>query len=130
MKAPRKKRSRRRELVQNVDRQTLAELAGKARYIGSPEHKETPSFAGQPKPRADASRCPNELAWEKEAVEKWLQEAIQNGQIGEPWEGEFPRYVWHRVGDTVYEGRLVNRTLGHYKGYPLSPEEKPLGWKD
>lgn len=37
----------------------------------------------------------------------------------------FPRYVWHREGDTVFEGRLVNRGNGSYKGFPLEKEEWP-----
>ena len=44
-----------------------------------------------------------------------------------PWEGGFPRDVWYRDGDTVYEGRLVNREIGSYKGYPLDKLEWPDG---
>lgn len=32
-----------------------------------------------------------------------------------------------REGDTIYEGRLVNRDKGEYKGYPIEPEELPPG---
>lgn len=46
---------------------------------------------------------------------------------GTPWEGDFPRYVWYKHGDTVFEGRLVNRETGEYKGYPLHGDEWPDG---
>jgi hypothetical protein len=49
------------------------------------------------------------------------------GRIGAPWEGDFPRYVWHRRDDVVYEARLVNQEVGEYKGYPLEPGEWPEG---
>lgn len=52
--------------------------------------------------------------------------AIELGNVGAPFEGSgFPRYVWCRQGDSVYEARLVNQELGQYKGYPLKAEEWP-----
>ena len=106
---------------QNTD---LDELAERVSYVGSQEHKDFPSFAGQPRPRADASLCPREIR-DAEAVSEWLRSAIRRGAVGAPWEGGFPRYVWHRECDTVFEARLVNRGNGSYKGYPLSFEEWP-----
>ncbi len=44
-----------------------------------------------------------------------------------PWDGEFPRYVWYKRGDIAFEGRLVNRGNGSYKGYPLGRDEWPDG---
>jgi hypothetical protein len=58
---------------------------------------------------------------------QWLREAIRRGAVGEFVEGEFPRYVWYKEGSVVYEGRLVNRELGEYKGYPLEKTEWPAG---
>ena len=40
----------------------------------------------------------------------------REGATGAPWEGGFPRYVWYKHGETVFEGRLVNRETGEYKG--------------
>jgi hypothetical protein len=57
----------------------------------------------------------------------WLREAISKGAVGAPWDGRFPRYVWYQDGDVVYEGRLVNRDDGSYKGYPLEDDEWPPG---
>ncbi|MGH3871921.1 MAG: hypothetical protein ACRDSR_10480 [Pseudonocardiaceae bacterium] len=93
-------------------------------YVGSGEHKTYPSFAGPPHPRADASKCDPRLA-DQDELTRWLRQAIRCGRTGGLWEGDFPRYVWHRVGQVWYEARLVNRELGQYKGYPLSPDERP-----
>ena len=41
--------------------------------------------------------------------------------------GIFLGYVWYKHENTVYEGRLVNRELGQYKGYPLHRNEWPRG---
>jgi hypothetical protein len=90
--------------------------------VGSGEHKTYPSFAGAAQPRADASKCDPSIT-DVKVVTEWLREAIAAGRIGSPWEGDFPRYVWTKVGDIPYEGRLVNQVQGSYKGYPLTNQE-------
>jgi len=105
----------------------LSEIAEQVRYVGSPEHKDTPSFAGSPRPRADATLCDRSLANQLLKITRWLQSAIRQRQVGEPWEGRFPRYVWHREGEVCYEARLTNRETGYYKGYPIEPTECPEG---
>ena len=35
--------------------------------------------------------------------------------------------MWYKDGGTVFEGRLVNRGHGSYKGYPLADNEWPDG---
>jgi hypothetical protein len=108
--------------------QDLNALASEAKYIGSPEHKDTPSFAGHPRPRrGDASICDRSLATDRERVQEWLMTAIRRGTVSEHMESGFPRYVWYKEGDTVYEARLVNRAQGWYKGWPLTPSEWPPG---
>ena len=104
----------------------LDSLANRVTYVGSPEHKDIPSFAGRPHPRADASLCPREIR-DVEVVTEWLRSAIRQGATGGLWEGGFPRYAWYKHEDTVFEGRLVNRGDGSYKGYPLEPREWPAG---
>ena len=94
------------------------------RYDGSQEHKDYVSFAGPPRPRGDASLCPREIG--RETATDWLRSAIRKGATSH-WEGGFPRYVWHRQGDTVFEARLINRGDGSYKGYPLEDSELPAG---
>ena len=127
MRAPRRRRPRTRQIVEPPDRASLDGLAARARYVGSPEHKDAPSFAGPPRLRADASCCPREITDDRQAIDEWLRSAIRRGATGTPWEGDFPRYVWYRQGDTVFEGRLVNRETGEYKGYPLHSDEWPDG---
>jgi hypothetical protein len=104
----------------------LVQLAAQASYVGSQEHKSYPSFAGPPKLRSDASRCDPKFK-EADALTQWIQEAIRTGQVGTPWEGDFPRYTWIVREGIYYEGRLVNPGLGQYKGYPLNEEERPEG---
>lgn len=127
MRAPKRKRPRVRALLPPEAQKDLRVVALRASYIGSPEHKDTISLAGVPRPRADASICDRKFARDFKTVALWLRSAILNGQVSEYWEGEFPRYVWYRDGDTVYEARLVNREAGWYKGYPLGRTEWPDG---
>ena len=60
----------------------------------------------------------------------WAPSRLKNlvcgrGATGAPWEGLFPRYVWYKDSDKVFEGRLVNRSSGSYKGYLLDSREWP-----
>lgn len=104
----------------------LTSLAARISYVGSPEHKDGPSFAGNPKPRSDATPCDQSLNGRLNDINQWLRRALQNGQFSELWDKErFPRYIWHREGDAVYEARLVNAGNGEYKGYQLQPDEWP-----
>lgn len=103
----------------------LNAIAAHVDYVGSPEHKDVPSFAGAPRPRADASLCDRSLLTKLDLIKEWLREGIRRGTVSGPWEGEFPRYIWYKDGGTVYEARLVNREQGAYKGYPLEEAEWP-----
>lgn len=126
MRAPRRRRPLRRTMVAAPDGVSLADLAQRASYVGSSEHKSYPSFAGPPRLRADASKCDPGLA-DQDELTKWLRASIAAGRIGAPWEGDFPRYVWHPRDEVIYEARLVNQELGQYKGYPLEDSEWPEG---
>ena len=101
----------------------LVSVAAKTVYVGSPEHKDCLSFAGQPRPRSDASICDRNLAWKQSELTEWLREGIRNGLTGHPWEGGFPRYAWCKKDGVGYEARLVNQGTGEYKGYPLTEDE-------
>lgn len=126
MRAPRRKRPLQRVLISEPpeDREPMARAVS---YVGSPEHKDTPSFAGHPRPRADASICSRTLARDQVAVEQWLRTAILAANYSEFFEGNFPRYAWYRDEQNciTYEARLVNREQGCYKGYPLNASEAP-----
>lgn len=124
VRAPKRKRPllRRIGVPDGID---LRAVATRADYVGSPEHKDVPSFAGAPSPRVDASLCDRGLLTKLALVKEWLRQGIRRGAVSEHWEGEFPRYVWYKDGGTVYEARLVNRELGSYKGYALEEAEWP-----
>lgn len=116
----------RRRIVMPPAGVDLVQLAERVSYVGSSEHKTFPSFAGPFNPRADASKCDPKLA-DRDELTRWLREALRAGYAGQLWEGDFPRYVWCRRDGVTYEARLSNPELGHYKGYPLRPEESVEG---
>jgi hypothetical protein len=105
----------------------LAVVAESCCYVGSPYHKDRPGFAGMPHGRRpDASICPGHLASRRRLVQGWLREAIRNGQVG-TWNGGYPKYVWFRDGETVYEARQGSPGSAKYHGYPLQPEHEVRG---
>jgi len=130
MRAPRRKRPLPRTIAPPPDGANIDDIASRVSYVGSPEHKSGPSFAGQPKPRADATICDSSLNGRQADINVWLRNGIELQCFGYPWEGDFPRYVWSKVEEKVYEARLVNRQLGQYKGWELSVEEWPSGIDD
>lgn len=94
-------------------------------YVGSPEHKTYPSFAGQPRLRSDATPCPKEFN-DADAIREWLCEAILRGDVSAYRDqGAFPRYVWDKRQGRWFEARLVNSASGSYKGYPVTEESIP-----
>lgn len=124
MRTPNRRRPPKRVIVPpppGCNPLVAAELAS---YVGSPEHKDAPSFAGHPRPRADASICDRSFIRRLDEINDWLKAAIRMGNTG-AWSGNFPRYAWHKEGDTVFEARLVNEGKGEYKGYELLSEEWP-----
>lgn len=123
MRAPKRKRKLDRCVSEAPADKNPDKAAENARYVGSPEHKSGPSFAGQPRPRSDASLCDPSLNTSQKQITGWLRAAIRDRNFGALWEGDFPRYVWYQREDAVYEARLVNHVKGEYKGYPLNSEE-------
>lgn len=127
MRASRRRRPLVRAVAPPPAGVNLKQVAKLVKYVGSAEHKDSPSFAGDPRPRADAGICDPALADQQARVTRWLRQSIRAGDIGAYFEGAFPRYVWFRDRNIVYEGRLVNREAGWYKGYPLERDEWPIG---
>ncbi|WP_250284641.1 MULTISPECIES: hypothetical protein [unclassified Frankia] len=125
MRAPRRRRPRSSTKLIAADPGYLAALAARVSYTPSPEHKDYLTSAGPGKLRSDASACPRDLVLDD--VAKWLYDAVRAGNVSAHVEGDFPRYVWTRVGERVYEARLCNSGSGEYKGYPILPAEAP-GW--
>lgn len=126
MRAPKRYRPSPRTIMAGPPGMDVWQVAEQVRYVGSPEHKDAPSFAGWPRPRADATICDRSFAGRQLEITAWLKEAIRSGMTG-GWVGRFPKYVWRRDGERVFEARLVNAQSGEYKGYELRPDEWPKG---
>lgn len=127
MRAPKRRRQLPRKPAIGIPEQHLERCAMAVSYVGSPEHKSMPSFAGPPKLRSDASRCPTDL---KDAAEitRWLATAIRAGLVSDdPGDEGFPKYVWAFKRGIWFEARLVNEVQGTYKGYPLVRDEVSRG---
>ncbi|WP_448062021.1 hypothetical protein [Cellulomonas hominis] len=102
------------------------ELAAKARYEPSAEHKgRGHDFPGVgSRLRTDATECPAGVTLNE--IQRWLREALEAGDVGGIWEPDtYPQLVWRRVDGGVFEGRVSNRDLGWYHGYPITPAEAP-----
>lgn len=99
----------------------LDEAAARCRYVGSPYHKDRPSFAGMPKQRKPAaSICPTHLADSRETVESWLREAVRRGNTGR-WDSEnrYPLEVFHTADGVRYMAVTDTNGSGEYHGFPL-----------
>ena len=127
MTKPKRRREKIRAIWKSPDQDKLAVAAAGARYVGSPEHKDAPSFAGRLSPRSDATICDPQFVGRQDELTALLRQSILAGNVGGFWEGEFPRYVWCRHGDDVYEARLTNQGKGEYKAFKLHPSEEPKG---
>ena len=104
----------------------LTHVAESCRYVGSPYHKDVPGFAGVPHRRPTASLCPRTLAARRHRIQQWLRDAVRSGRVG-AWDGGYPRYVWHREGDILFEARHGSPGSGEYHGYPLEPSQTVRG---
>jgi hypothetical protein len=130
LRAPQRKRPPPRTIQPPPEGIDVSKLPSRVTYVGSPEHKTGPSFAGSPRPRADATKCDSALSGRLNEIQQWLRRAFEVHCFGGPWEGGLPRYAWCKVGEIVYEARLLNSGLGQYKGWPLEREEWPDGIDD
>lgn len=125
MRAVKRKRPLRREISEPNPDIDLESIAKCAKYVGSAEHKDISTPAGLPRPRADASICDQAISKNFSKLTKWLRAAVRLGHVGGPWENGYPRYVWHKEDEIVFEARLINRESGEYKGWPLQSDEWP-----
>ena len=125
--------ARRTELSESERR----ELAMRAVYVGSPEHKEKHWWGGLPKARqlsrAKVGRpgkqtttiCPLVAKEDQRKATEWIRCAI----IAEQYrfaqtDKEFPKKVWYQANGQIWQGFLVNSEIGAYKGWPISEEER------
>ena len=104
----------------------LTQVAESCRYVGSPYHKDGLGFAGTPIRRPSAAICPRDLVNRRDLVEEWLRDAVRSGRVG-TWDGGYPRYIWHREGDIVFEARQGSPGSGEHHGYPLEPRQQVRG---
>jgi hypothetical protein len=59
--------------------------------------------------------------WSDRQALNALRDGIREGRVSKAQIGEFPRYVWHRAGDTWYEAQTNTGTAGQYHAYPGGP---------
>jgi hypothetical protein len=96
-------------------------------YKGSVEHKTSPSFAGIPARRTDASPCDPTLRTEsdRQAVEETLRDAFLRGCVSTDVRNGFPRYAWGWFRGHLYKAMLINQESGWYKAWPIESIEAP-----
>jgi hypothetical protein len=139
MKRPKSRPPRAGDPIIGIPAEELGAMAERVQYEGSPQHKDTPSEAGAPKPRSgaivvedakargqdapDCVLCPRKWARRFRAATDLLRMGIKLGQIGHPIENGLPKYVWARdpsERDIVYEARRLSPSSNGYKAYPLT----------
>ena len=115
----------------------LQEIAGRASYVGSSEHKDTRWWDGLPKGRQlpgnrvgrrgiqQTTICPLVTEADREKATKWVRQAIAEGKCMF-FEGDkkFPKKIWFEAEQTIWAGLCVNSELGQYKGWPSTTEER------
>lgn len=113
------------------------DVARRARYVGSPEHKRHPSEGRPPALRADVLYpCEAEQTENVAGNTAALRRGIERRCTSAVFEGGFPRYVWTWMDGHLYEARHINGPPGAYKGYRLEDIELPedpenlLDWRD
>lgn len=117
------RRPRLRAISRWIRLESPESIAGKARYIGSAEHKSYPSLAGPPALRSDATPCDQGIAYDE--IQIALREAIRRRCVGAVFEQGFPKYAWGWIEGRLYEARHINGPAGTYKGYLIESAEHP-----
>jgi hypothetical protein len=100
----------------------LKNAAETVQYRGSPYHRVAGSTMGghsTSRRWPHASKCPP--TWDRQSATRALREAIRAVRVSADWDegSNFPKFIWHLEGETLYEARLSNRELGEYHAYPL-----------
>lgn len=108
------------------DAASTEELAQRVQYVGSPEHKDHPSSAGDPHLRSDATPCEPSMTRDMNRNTEALREGIRRRCVSPIFEGGYPKYVWTWIDGNLYEARHINGPQGTYKGYRLEEVEMPL----
>ena len=115
----------------------LRELAARATYVGSPEHKDEKWWGGLPMARQrtggkvgrshrqTTTVCPLTSCEDRDRATGWVRSAIRRRQL-KYCEGDkdYPKKIWHRADGRVWFGYCVNSEAGEYKGWPIDEEER------
>lgn len=131
------KRPNRRPPRRELSANERANLAARARYVGSEEHKSKAWWGGKV-PRArqlpggqigrpgkqTTTICPLTSRTDQQRATQWVQAAIANGQYRffEADKG-FPKKIWHRADGRIWCGMCLNQGQGEYKGWPIDEQE-------
>lgn len=105
-----------------------AEVAARARYVPSGEHKNYPSPEGlwTLGSRSDKAKCHHFLEADWPRLVETLRQAIQAPVVNQEFRGDFPSRVWAYINGVLHEARLSNQQTGEYHGFPLEyPEQFP-----
>jgi hypothetical protein len=110
------------------DQELIKKAASEAVFSrgDSDYHCEGPGGRKPKRRRKYSSVCPKK--WSETAATKALRKALAAGQVSPVWENGFPRHVWHRDGDTVYEARHTRGPHGTYHAYPIEKDGIPIGF--
>lgn len=109
-----------------------------ARYKGSGEHKDQRWWGGLPESpknaegeryrigKQDTTICPLVSKEDQERATEWVKEALLANQVKyRDGNTEFPDQIWYRDMDgQLWMGRCINKTLGHYKGWPIPKDRE------
>lgn len=111
-------------MLQAPDAASLAKASAAARYSPSDYHCRLPDGRPRRVRAKPASVCPRQ--WPIDEATEALRITINKGHVSETWEDGFPRYVWYREGETIYEARHTRGPHGTYHAYPIEAAEAPL----
>lgn len=104
----------------------LKQLAERARYGGSPEHKMRPNDYGLTPNRgrrAGKSLCDVEREFPKADAERLLKEGMKRAMVSQQAHNGWPQNVWAVMNGTAFEAQLENREHGVYHGYPMPADD-------
>ena len=112
-------------------------LAGGAKYVGSPEHKDGTWWGGPPQARQlpggrigrlrkqRTTVCPLTDAEDRRRATQWVRAAIGRGQYKfVQADQKYPKKLWYRAAGEIWFGLCINTQAGEYKGWPITEEER------
>ncbi|MFD2182227.1 hypothetical protein [Rhodoplanes azumiensis] len=109
-----------------LGKEARADLAERAKYVGSGHHKRYPADYGleRTNPRPTKSLCDLVKTVKLAEAGALMRKGLMCGMISDVRLGEFPKYVWSVDEDgEVYEAKTDPMTPGVYHGYRLEEED-------